>query len=62
VKIAASTVWQMLRDAGIDSAPDRATTTRALFDAILADSGHHRHPQRRPGAKDERDHGTVVRT
>jgi hypothetical protein len=27
VKVAASTVWEILREAGIDPAPDRATTT-----------------------------------
>jgi transposase InsO family protein len=41
VRIAASTVWQILHDAGIDPAPDRATTTWATFlrsqaDALLA--------------------------
>jgi transposase InsO family protein len=41
VKVAASTVWEILRAAGIDPAPDRATTTWAQFlrsqaEAILA--------------------------
>jgi hypothetical protein len=41
IKIAASTVWQILKDAGIDPAPERATTTWGAFlrsqaEAILA--------------------------
>lgn len=41
VKVAASTVWEMLREAGIDPAPDRAATTWAQFlrsqaEALLA--------------------------
>jgi transposase InsO family protein len=41
IKVAASTVWEMLREAGIDPAPDRAATTWAQFlrsqaDALLA--------------------------
>jgi putative transposase len=41
VKVAASTVWEILRAAGIDPAPDRVTTTWAQFlrsqaEAILA--------------------------
>jgi hypothetical protein len=41
VKIAASTVWEILRAAGIDPAPDRAATTWAQFlrsqaEALLA--------------------------
>jgi transposase len=41
VKVAASTVWQILKDAGIDPAPERASTTWADFlrsqaDALLA--------------------------
>ena len=41
IKVAASTVWQILKDAGIDPAPQRSTTTWALFlhnqaDVILA--------------------------
>ena len=41
IKIAASTVWEMLRQAGIDPAPDRTATTWASFlrsqaDALLA--------------------------
>ena len=31
VKVAASTVWEILRDAGIDPAPDRAATTWTQF-------------------------------
>jgi len=31
VKVAASTVWEILRDAGIDPAPDRASSTWAAF-------------------------------
>jgi putative transposase len=31
IKVAASTVWEMLREAGIDPAPDRAATTWAQF-------------------------------
>jgi transposase len=41
VEVAASTVWQILKDVGIDPAPDRASTTWADFlrsqaDALLA--------------------------
>jgi putative transposase len=41
VKVAPSTVWEMLHEAGIDPAPDRAATTWADFlrsqaDALLA--------------------------
>lgn len=41
MKAAASTVWQILKDAGIDPAPDRTSTTWAGFlrsqaDALLA--------------------------
>jgi putative transposase len=41
VKVAASTVWQILKDAGIDPAPDRASSTWAAFlrsqaEALLA--------------------------
>lgn len=41
VKVAASTVWEILRDAGIDPAPERSATTWAAFlrsqaDALLA--------------------------
>jgi transposase InsO family protein len=41
VKVAASTVWEILKDAGIDPAPDRACTTwvdflRSQADALLA--------------------------
>jgi putative transposase len=31
IKVAASTVWEMLREAGIDPAPDRAATTWTQF-------------------------------
>jgi hypothetical protein len=31
VKVAASTVWQILREAGVDPTPDRSTTTRPDF-------------------------------
>jgi putative transposase len=31
VKVAASTVWEILRDAGIDPAPERASSTWADF-------------------------------
>jgi hypothetical protein len=41
IKVAASTVWEILRQAGIDPAPNRASTTWASFlrsqaDALLA--------------------------
>ena len=41
VKVAASTVWEILKDAGIDPAPDRTSQDRAVFlrsqaEAILA--------------------------
>ncbi|MEU4446532.1 integrase core domain-containing protein [Actinosynnema sp. NPDC050801] len=41
IKIAASTVWQILKDAGIDPAPERTTTTWSAFlrsqaDALMA--------------------------
>jgi hypothetical protein len=40
VKVAASTVWEILREAGIDPAPDRATTwtqfLRSQAQALLA--------------------------
>ncbi|CAL9574722.1 hypothetical protein SUDANB95_04870 [Actinosynnema sp. ALI-1.44] len=41
IKAAASTVWQVLQDAGIDPAPERISTTRSTFlrsqaDALLA--------------------------
>jgi putative transposase len=41
VKVAASTVWEILKDAGIDPAPERASTAWADFlrsqaDALLA--------------------------
>jgi hypothetical protein len=42
VKVAASTVWEILHDAGIDPAPvirDRDGKFPGLFDAILADAG-----------------------
>jgi hypothetical protein len=31
IRLAASTVWEMLREAGIDPVPDRAATTWAQF-------------------------------
>jgi hypothetical protein len=31
VKVAASTVWQILKDAGIDPAPERTATSWATF-------------------------------
>jgi hypothetical protein len=31
IKVAASTVWEILREAGLDPAPDRATTTWPQF-------------------------------
>jgi transposase InsO family protein len=31
IKVAASTIWQILREAGIDPSPDRTATTRATF-------------------------------
>jgi putative transposase len=31
IKVAASTVWQILRDAGVDPAPERSQTTWAAF-------------------------------
>ncbi|MER5262766.1 helix-turn-helix domain-containing protein [Actinosynnema sp. NPDC002837] len=31
IKVAASTVWQILKDAGIDPAPERTTTTWSAF-------------------------------
>jgi hypothetical protein len=41
VKVAASTIWEILKEAGIDPAPDRASSTWADFlrsqaDALLA--------------------------
>ncbi|GDY52268.1 hypothetical protein SVIO_028910 [Streptomyces violaceusniger] len=41
VKVAASTVWKILKDAGVDPAPDRSSSTWADFlrsqaDALLA--------------------------
>ena len=41
IKVAASTVWEILREAGIDPAPERAATTWAQFlrsqaEALLA--------------------------
>ncbi|MER5262704.1 hypothetical protein ABTZ99_11560 [Actinosynnema sp. NPDC002837] len=41
IKVAASTIWQVLKDAGIDPAPERTTTTWSAFlrsqaDALLA--------------------------
>jgi putative transposase len=39
VKVAASTVWEILKDAGIDPAPERACTTWAAFLRIHTLSG-----------------------
>ena len=41
IKVAASAIWQILKDAGVDPTPDRADTTWGAFlrsqaDAILA--------------------------
>jgi putative transposase len=41
IKVAASTIWEMLREAGTDPSPDRAATTwtqfpRSQTDALLA--------------------------
>ncbi|GAB2968939.1 integrase core domain-containing protein [Saccharothrix stipae] len=41
IKVAASTVWQILRDAGVDPVPERTTTTWSVFlrsqaEALLA--------------------------
>ncbi len=60
IKVAASTVWEILREAGIDPAPGRSSTTWATFlrsqaQAILAadffeTAPHpHRHTRVRPG-------------
>jgi transposase len=38
VKVAASTVWETLREAGIDPAPERAAATRADFRRSHADT------------------------
>jgi hypothetical protein len=38
VKVAASTVWQILREAGIDPAPHRTATTWAAFLRSQADA------------------------
>jgi len=38
IKVAASTVWEILRQAGIDPAPDRASTTWANFPRSQADA------------------------
>ncbi|WP_157621418.1 hypothetical protein [Saccharothrix sp. NRRL B-16348] len=38
LKIAASTVWQILKDAGIDPAPERASTTWPAFLRSQADA------------------------
>ncbi|MBP2329506.1 transposase [Kibdelosporangium banguiense] len=37
LQVAASTVWQILNDAGIDPAPERATSTWAQFLRSQAD-------------------------
>jgi putative transposase len=49
VKVAASTVWEILRDAGIDPAPDRASSTWAAFlrsqaETLLACASSRRSP------------------
>jgi transposase len=36
IKDAASTVWEILRESGIDPAPDRATTTWPQFLRVAA--------------------------
>ncbi|MDQ2583888.1 IS481 family transposase [Saccharothrix yanglingensis] len=38
IKIAASTVWQILKDAGIEPTPERTTTTRPAFLRSQADA------------------------
>jgi putative transposase len=38
IKVAASTVWEMLKDAGIDPAPKRASSTWAVFLRSQADA------------------------
>jgi putative transposase len=46
VKVAPSTVWQILKDAGIDPAPDRSSTTWADFLRSQAEAPlGFRHPQ-----------------
>jgi putative transposase len=47
IKVAASTVWEMLQQAGIDPAPERAPSTWADFlpsqaDAVDAENAIHR--------------------
>jgi hypothetical protein len=39
VKVAASTVWEILQDAGIDRAPERAVGTWAAFLQVPSSSG-----------------------
>ena len=53
IKVAASTVWEILQQAGIDPAPDRASTTWASFlrsqaDALLACDFFEADTNRRP--------------
>ena len=38
VKVAASTVWEILKDAGVDPAPERASSTWAAFLRSQADA------------------------
>jgi putative transposase len=38
VKVAASTVWEILKDTGIDPAPERAASTWAAFLRSQADA------------------------
>ncbi|WNE95452.1 hypothetical protein PS467_08865 [Streptomyces luomodiensis] len=38
VKVAASTVWKILQDAGVDPAPDRSSSTSADFLRSQADA------------------------
>jgi putative transposase len=38
VKVAASTVWEILREAGVDPAPQRAATTWAQFPSSQAEA------------------------
>jgi putative transposase len=38
IKVAASTVWEILKDAGIDPAPERSSTTWAAFLPCQADA------------------------
>jgi transposase len=49
IKVAASTVWEMLREAGIDPAPDRAATTWTSFCARKPKRCSRRTSSRRAG-------------